>query len=108
MKAFGNHFCVKDAASTRMQTYDSNVASLFTVPTADARDVSVNYVGVVKGIFKLDYEPLSLPIVLLRCEWAKQRDNQGNPTYTHDDAGFLVVNVRYNLPRLLDPFIFAS
>jgi hypothetical protein len=48
-----NHFCVEDAASTHMQTYDSGVASLFTIPTVDARDVSVNYVGVVKDIFSL-------------------------------------------------------
>jgi hypothetical protein len=67
MKAFGNHFRVEDAASIRMQTYDSGVASVFTIPTANARDVSVNYVGVVKDIFKLDYGPLSSLIVLLRC-----------------------------------------
>jgi hypothetical protein len=67
MKAFGNHFRIKDVASTRMQTYDSGVASLFTIPTADARNVSVNYVRVVKGIFKLEYGPLSSSIVLLRC-----------------------------------------
>jgi hypothetical protein len=108
MKAFRNHFRVEDAASTRMQTYDSGVASVFTIPTADARDVSVNYVGVLKDILKLDYGPLSSPIVLLRCQWAKQRDSWGNPTYTRDDAGFLVVNLRHNLPRLSDPFIFAS
>jgi hypothetical protein len=108
MKAFGNHFRVEDAASTRMQTYDSGVSLLFTVPTTDARDVSVNYIGVVKDIFKLNYGPLSSPIVLLTCQWAKQRDNWRNPTYTRDDAGFLVVNVWHNLPRLSDPFIFAS
>jgi hypothetical protein len=108
MKAFGNHFRVKDAVSTRMQTYDNGVASVFTVPTADVRDVSVNYVSVLKDIFKLDYGPLSSPIVLFRCQWAKQRDSRGNPIYTRDDAGFLVVNVWHNLPRLSDPFIFAS
>jgi hypothetical protein len=108
MKAFGNHFRVEDAASTRMQTYDSGVASVFTIPIADARDVSVNYVGVLKDILKLNYGPLSSPIVLLRCQWAKQRDSRENPTYTRDDAGFLVVNLRHNLPRLSDPFIFAS
>ena len=59
MKAFGNHFCVEDAASTYMQTYDSGVLLLFTVPTTNARDVSVNYIGVIKDIFKLDYRPLS-------------------------------------------------
>jgi hypothetical protein len=108
MKAFGNHFRVEDAASTCMQRYDSGVASVFTIPTADARDVSVNYVGVLKDILKLDYGPLSSPIFLLRCQWAKQRDSRGNPTYTRDNAGFLVVNLRHNLPRLSDPFIFAS
>jgi hypothetical protein len=55
MKAFGNHFRVEDNSSTRMQTYDSGVASNFQVPLADATDVSVNYVGVLKDILKLDY-----------------------------------------------------
>jgi hypothetical protein len=32
MKAFGNHFRVADESSTRMQTYDSGVASVFQVP----------------------------------------------------------------------------
>jgi hypothetical protein len=108
MKAFGNHFRVEDEASTRMQTYDSGVASVFEVPTIHATDVSVNYVGVVKDILKLDYGPLSRPIVLLRYKWAKRSDNRGNPTYTRDDAGFLVVNVQHNLPMMSDPFIFAA
>jgi hypothetical protein len=108
MKAFGNHFRVEDEASARMQTYDSGVASVFEVPTIHATNVFVNYVGVVKDILKLDYGPLSRPIVLLRCKWAKRSDNRGNPTYTRDDAGFLVVNVRHSLPRMSDPFIFAA
>jgi hypothetical protein len=108
MKAFGNHFRVEDEASACMQTYDSGVASVFEVPTIHATDVSVNYVGVVKDIMKLDYGPLSRPIVLLRCKWAKRSDNRGNPTYTRDDAGFLVVNVRHSLPMMSDPFIFAA
>jgi hypothetical protein len=108
MKAFGNHFRVEDEASACMQTYDSGVASVFEVPTIHATDVSVNYVGVVKDILKLDYGPLSRPIVLLRCKWAKRSDNRGNPTYTRDDAGFLVMNVQHSLPRMSDPFIFAA
>jgi hypothetical protein len=75
---------------------------------ADARDVSVNYVGVVKDILKLDYGSLSSPVILLRCQWAKRIDNRGNSMYTHDDAGFLVVNVRHNLLRMSDPFKFAG
>jgi hypothetical protein len=71
MKAFGNHFRVGHPGSELLQTYDSGVASVFEVPTMEATDVSVNYVGVVKDILKLDYGPLSRPIVLLRCQWAK-------------------------------------
>jgi hypothetical protein len=108
MKAFGNHFRVEDDASIRMLTYDSRVASVFKVPTEDATDVSINYVGVVKDILKLDYKPMSRPIILMRYQWAKRSDNQGNPTYIHDDTGFLIINVRHNLPRMLDPFIFAA
>ena len=59
MKAFGNHFWVEDEASNRMQTYDSWIASVFEVPTVHATDVSMNYIGVVKDIFKLDYRPIS-------------------------------------------------
>jgi hypothetical protein len=91
-----------------MQTYDSGVASAFEVPTIHAIDVSVNYVGVVKDILKLNYGPLSRSIVLLTCQWAKRSDNRGNPTYTHDDVGFLVVNVRHSLSRMSDPFIFVA
>jgi hypothetical protein len=91
-----------------MQTYDSEIASVFEVPTIHATDVSVNYVRVVKDIFKLDYGPISRPIVLLRYQWAKRSDGRGNPTYTRDDASFLVVNVCHNLPRMSDPFIFAA
>jgi hypothetical protein len=94
MKAFGNHFRVEDEASSRMLSYDSGVASVFEVPTADARDVSVHYVGVVKDILKVDYGQLSSPVLLLRCQWAKRTDIRRNPTYTRDDSGFLVVNVR--------------
>jgi hypothetical protein len=60
MKAYGNHFKVQDESSSRMQTYDSGVASIFDVPTEDARDVSVNYVGVLKDILKLDYGLLQI------------------------------------------------
>jgi hypothetical protein len=93
MKAFGNHFRVGDPGSEKLQTYDSKVASVFEVSTIEATDVSVNYVGVLKDILKLDYSPLLRPIVLLRCQWAKRSDSRRNPTYTHNDARFLVVNV---------------
>jgi hypothetical protein len=69
MKAFGNHFRVDDDTSSRLQTYDSGVASVFEVPAADSKDVSVNYVGVVKDILKSNYGPLQTLVIILCCEW---------------------------------------
>jgi hypothetical protein len=108
MKAYGNHFRVHDESSSQMQTYDSGVASIFDVPTEDAQDVSVNYVGVLKDILKLDYGPLRNPVILLRCEWIKREDNRGNPTYIRDEVGFLLVNFRHRLSNMSEPFIFLS
>lgn len=108
MKAFGNHFRVMDDTANRMQTFDSGIASVFDVPVEDQEDVSVNFVGVLKDILKLDYGLLRTPVILLRCEWLKRVDNRGNPTYVRDEAGFLVVNFRHKLPSMSDPFIFPS
>jgi hypothetical protein len=84
MKAFGNHFRVEDETSSRLQTYNFSVASMFHVPIEDARDVAVIYVGIVKDILKLDYGPVHTPVILLRCEWVRGHDNRGNPTYIRD------------------------
>ena len=108
MKAFGNHFRVEDDTSRRLLTYDSGVASVFQVPVDDARDVAVNYVGIVKDILKLDYGPLNTPVILLCCDWIKKHDNRGYPTYVRDEAGFLCVNFRHKMPKSADPFIFPS
>jgi hypothetical protein len=58
MKAFENHFQVDDAASAKLQTYDSDIVFVFEVSTANATKVFVNYVGVLKDILKLDYGPM--------------------------------------------------
>jgi hypothetical protein len=108
MKAFGNHFRVEDTTSSTMQTSNSGVASVFQVPMVDARDLSVNYVEVLKDILKLHYGPVRTPIILFRCEWIKREDSRGNTTYIRDDAGFLVVNFRHKLVRTCDPFIFPN
>jgi hypothetical protein len=108
MKAFGNHFCVDDDTSRRLQTYNSGVASVFHVPIEDARDVAVNYVGIVKDILKLNYRSVHTPVILLRCEWVRGHDNRGNSTYIRDEAGFLFVNFQHKMPKLAEPFIFPS
>jgi hypothetical protein len=80
----------------------------FRSPIDDARDVSVNYVGVLKDILKLDYRAVNSPVILLHCEWVRRHDNRGNPTYIRDEAGFLFVNFRHKMPKLAEPFIFPS
>jgi hypothetical protein len=108
MKAFGNHFRVDVDTVNRLQTYNFGVASVFQVPGEDAADVAVNYVGVVKDILKLDYGPIHTPMILFRCEWIREDDNRGNPTYVRDEVRFLFVNFRHKMPKLAEPFIFPS
>ena len=81
---------------------------MFELSLEATADVSMNYVGVLKDILQLDYGALHTQIILLPCEWMKPQDSHGNPTYTRDEAGFLVVNFRHKLPQLDEPFIFSS
>jgi hypothetical protein len=74
MKAFGNHFRAENSVTAQMQTYDIGIASIFQVPGADTTEMSLNYVGVVKDILKLDYGPLHTPVILLQCSWLKRQD----------------------------------
>jgi hypothetical protein len=108
MRAFRHHFRIDDEVANLMQTYNSGIASIFSVPTKDAKDVSVNYIGVVKDTLKLNYGAVGNLVVLLRCEWIKREDNRSNPAYIRDDTGFMVVNFRHKLPSMSEPFIFPS
>ena len=106
--AFGNHFRVEDDSTIHLVSYNSGVASIFQQRSGIAKESNVNYVRVLKDILELDYGALTTKIILLRCEWMKSQDNRGNPTYTKDESGFLVVNFRHKLSRMADPFIFPS
>ena len=106
--AFGKHFRVEDESTTHFVSYNTGVASIFHELSSHMEDSSVNYMGVLKDILELDYGALSTRIILLRNEWVKTQDNRGNPTYTRDESGFLVVNCRHKLPRMQYPFIFPS
>ena len=65
MKAFSNHFGIMDDTANRMQTFDSGIASIFHVPMEDERDVSVDFVGGLKDILKLDYGLVRTLVILL-------------------------------------------
>ena len=108
MKAYGNHFRVEDRQSATLQTYDSGVASVFHIASMESASTTLPYVGVLKDILKLSYGPLQTPVIIFRCEWMKQCDNHGNPTYVRDDTGFMVVNSGHKVPKMAEPFIFPS
>jgi len=108
MKAFGNHYQVEEESSVHMITYDNGVVFVFNVPITNARDVAMNYMGMLKDILKLDYRPMHAPVVLLQCKWLKWQDNQGNPTHTRDEASFLLVNFQHKLPYMAESFIFSN
>jgi hypothetical protein len=58
---------------------------------------------------KLDYGPMSSPIVLFCCSWMKNGiDNRGNPTYKQDNADFWLANFWHLLHKLNEPFVFPS
>jgi len=43
---------------------------------------SIEYVGILKDIFRLEYGPISIPITLMQCAWVRnESDIRGNPTY---------------------------
>ena len=89
-----------------LKTYDNIVASVFHMPSVGSEEVTLNYVGVLNDILKLNYGPLRTLVILFRCEWMKQFDNRGNPTYVRDEVGFMVVDFPHKLPQMLEPFIF--
>ena len=50
MKACGNHLWVGNQQSRLLKINDSNVASMFHMPSVGLEEVTLNYVGVVKDI----------------------------------------------------------
>jgi hypothetical protein len=83
---------MEDSRSRSLQTFGTGVVFVFDMPTIDVSKVFVNYVGIFKDIFKLDYGPVHTLVIIFRCEWIKQKNNRGNPTYVRDDVGFLTLN----------------
>ncbi len=53
-----------------MVSFDYGVASIFGQQETHMGDgdAMVEYVDVIKDIFKLDYGPISTPIIFMRCD----------------------------------------
>ncbi len=70
-------------------------------------DAMAKYINVIKDIFKLNYGPISTPIIFMRCAWFRNgNDVKGNPTYRWDEARFLVCNFWYMMAKDEEPFGF--
>jgi hypothetical protein len=69
-KHLGNHSKVDDLKRNSMQTYDIDILLIFDMPILEATNLSTNFVGILK-VFKFDYGPMHIPMVILRCEWIK-------------------------------------
>ncbi len=68
---------------------------------------SIEYVGVFKDILKLDYGPISTPIIFMWCAWVwNGSDVRGNPTYKWDEVGFLLAKFWYMIAEGEDPLFF--
>jgi len=69
LKAYGNHFRVNECYMEGMVNFDCGVASIFGQWQAHMGDehALIHYVGVLKDILRLDYGPISTPIILMQC-----------------------------------------
>ncbi len=69
MKAYGNHFHVDNDRNNLLVTYDYVVASILQQSQGSEDEVlgAIQYVGTLKEILRLDYGPISSPIILFWC-----------------------------------------
>ena len=106
MKAYGNHWRVDDEYSRSSGTFDSGVAC-FEV-NKHSNGSGKDYVGILEDIIVMDYGDLKTPVILFSCQWKKRYDTHRRSTYVRDADGFLVVNFKHNVPKLVDCFVFPS
>jgi hypothetical protein len=102
MKTYGNQFQMNDWNTKGMVNFDYGVASMFSEWQSHIGDehASLQYVGVFKDILKLDYGPISTPIILIQCAWVwNGSDVRGNPTYKWDEVRFLLPNFWYMIAK---------
>ncbi len=67
------------------------------------------YVGILQDIILLNYGPISIPMVLFKCDWVKNGvDRRGHPTYKCDEDGFLLANFNALKANDNEPFLFPA
>jgi hypothetical protein len=87
---------ISKCVETPRATYDSWVAFVFRQQQNLHEGTTlgpIQYIKVLRDIIRLNYGPVSQPIILFKCDWVKNGVNKwGNPMYKDDEDGFLLAN----------------
>jgi hypothetical protein len=86
-----------DCGGSSYQTFDSGMAGTFTEVTVNRRgemvQKSIVYVGVLTDILKLNYGPLSSPMILFRGKWGDSKSEpKERATIRYDETRLLQAN----------------
>ncbi len=69
----------------------------------------MQYVGILQDIILFDYGPVSIQVVLFKCDWVKNEVvRRGHPTYKRDEDGFLLANFNALKANDDEPCVFPT
>lgn len=106
IKTHKNHFRVEGLKNNWMQMFDCGIDLVFDMLILGARDLSLNFVGVLKDILKLDYGHLHTPMANFRCEWIKQKTLEGTQPMYEMMLAFSQLIFSTSCQLSYEPFIF--
>lgn len=110
MRAYGNHFRVKDEQGDHSVSYDCGLISVFEQRTSEEQRgwMKMGYVGELIEIWVLNYGNTSVPIILMKGAWVRSEWHRARATMKRDPDGFLLANFNSRLPEWSEPFVFPS
>lgn len=110
MTAYGNHYRVVDRTSDHFVSYDSGLLTVVEQPQNEQGRgrIEMGYVGELTGIWVLEYDNTSQPIILMKGSWVRPQWRGARPTMKRDGDGFLLANVNQRLPEWSEPFVFPN
>ena len=106
----GYHFRTHDEEGRQHVTFDAGVAAIITqecrssVADMNPIEADLQYVGIVKDIFTIDYGHLKFNV--LKCSWIKP-DIVGERTIKQDRDGFWLVKHQARQSPEVEPYIMA-
>lgn len=111
MRAYGNHFQVRDGDTPHLVSYDCGLISEFEQRESDDSDrawIEMGYVGELDEIWLMNYGGISTPVILMKGAWVRGDWNGKRATMKRDSDGFLLANFRQKLPEWEEPFVFPD